>query len=61
MINTAQFAKLAKLTRPAHKPADRLLSFTLSANAEGSYTNAKRIPILAEADGYRALFQPMYS
>ena len=61
MINPAQFAKLAKLTRTAHKPADRLLSFALSANAEttADSNSTKRAPILAEADGYRAIFQPV--
>lgn len=58
-INAAQFAKLAKLTRPARKPADRLLAFALSANKEPNPHNAKSAPILAEADGYRAIFQPV--
>ena len=57
-INATQFAKLAKLTRPARKPADRLLPFALSASGEAGLS-ARVSPILAEADGYRAIFQPI--
>ena len=53
-IDSKMLARLAKLTRPHRRPAERVLGFDLSATTVGVRPNVR-----ATADGYDVLICPM--